>query len=513
MDHPDHNNGGNDMKAANGEIIKAMDLQAEKRRQAILNAPDTAFEGTAYYVRADGDDAADGRTPEHAWKTLDKVSSFPLLPGSVVRFQRGDLFRGQLFCKPGVTYAAFGEGPKPRLYGWTKSLCDPKLWERVPAPFAIYHLKEKMPDCGTLVFNDGLAHSRKLIPTWKDGGFVCREQPDKPFDFRTEMTENLDIFCHCTAVMSNRESHGQTFPIPDMLVENCGDLYLRCDAGNPGEVFSQIEALPRRNIISVGNCDHVRIDNLCVKYGGAHGIGAGGLCIKGLHVTNCEIGWIGGGTQHYLALDPNYTLDPRGAVTRYGNGIEIYGGCEDYLCADNYLYQIYDAALTHQYTIDKNHPAASMSHVRYTGNLVEYSVYPIEYWLTNTAGSDCGMSDIEIDHNIFRLTGYGWGQQRHNNATPSHIKSWMFDNPATNYTIHDNVFDRSKYRLLHLCCRDAASAPKVYRNTYVQTLGNALGQYGSWQNRPVPVYGFFEDAEEVIRDVFGDTDPTVWYVR
>ncbi|UGT43138.1 right-handed parallel beta-helix repeat-containing protein [Nocardia yamanashiensis] len=49
-----------------------------------------------YYLGADGDDAADGRTPATAWRTLDRVTRRPLAPGERVLLRGGDVFTGTL---------------------------------------------------------------------------------------------------------------------------------------------------------------------------------------------------------------------------------------------------------------------------------------------------------------------------------------------------------------------------------------------------------------------------------
>ena len=100
----------------------------DARREAIRHAPDAVtFPGTAYYAAADGDDANPGTSPDCPWKTLGKVSAAPLLPGAAVLFRRGDVFRGTVRTKPGVTYAAYGSGEKPAFYGGDFSLADPDL--------------------------------------------------------------------------------------------------------------------------------------------------------------------------------------------------------------------------------------------------------------------------------------------------------------------------------------------------------------------------------------------------
>ena len=497
------------MQKATPEFLSRLDAAAEARRQAILHSPDALeITGQRCYLSADGADENDGRTPQTAWKTLARAGRAALQPGDGLLLRRGDVFRGQLRTRPGVTYGAYGEGDKPKLYAWDWNLADPALWELWDAEKHIWHCTKKTLDAGTLVFNEGRRHSRKLIPSYLNGRFVCRDDPETEFDMRREMTQDLDLFCRFDDVLTEEPSRGERFPIPKLRPDSLGDLYLRCDAGNPGAVFDSIELLARRHLVVVGENADVRIDNLCLKYTGEHAVAAGGRCVKGLHVTHCEIGWIGGSIQHYLGTDPNYPEGGRGTVTRYGNGVEIYGGCDDYEVSDCWVYQAYDAGITHQVsTFGREY---SMKHVLYRDNLVENCVYSIEYFLEKTEPGDSRMSDIEICGNMLRFSGYGWGNQRHNKDTPAHIKGWSYENTAENYRIHDNLFDRAGKRMLHLVAKKPESLPQMARNIYVQTLRQTLGQYGANEAAEPPVLPFDDRAEEEIVGRFGDAGARVF---
>ncbi len=473
---------------------------SEEYRQRILQAKDElTIMGTRYYVANDGCDEGDGLTPQTAWRTLERANQAKFQPGDALLLRRGDVFRGQIIAQEGVTYAAYGQGEKPRVYAGPRDLADPALWGLVDPSHAIWKCAMPMLDAGTLVFNHGERHSRKLIPSYLGGRFVCRDHPETPFDMADEMTQDLDLFCHFDRVLTTQPSRGETFPIPDVRGDCYGDLYLRCDLGNPGEVFTSIESLARRHLIKVGEANGVRIDNLCLKYTGEHAIAACGPCVRGLHVTNCEIGWIGGSIQHYFGTDPNYPEGGRGTVTRYGNGVEIYGGCEDYLVENCYIYQAYDAGITHQ--ISCFGKPYRMENVKYLRNLVENCVYSIEYFLETTPDdTESRMEDIEMAHNVLRLSGYGWGQQRHNTHTPAHIKGWSYVNTASNYRIHHNVLDRAAYRMIHLVAHKQESLPHMHHNTYVQHQGGLLGQYGANEVSEPPILPFDEASLETLHE-------------
>lgn len=500
------------MTKATNEFLAEIDALAEARRNEILNAPDNiTVKGTTYYVSADGNDDNDGLTPESAWKTLNKVSSAELSEGDGVLFRRGDLFRGIIYPCAGVTYAAYGKGEKPRFYGGDKSLADPSLWSLYDAEHNIWKLNEKILDCGNIVFNGGEFHCYKLIPSYINGQFVCRDDESRVFELENEMKNDLDMTWFYTDRMTNKPSKGQDFPVPLLDYESFGDLYLKCDRGNPGEVFSEVEAVPRRSMFRVEGKPNVTIDNLCLKYIGIHAISAGG-CSKGLHVSNCEIGWIGGTIQNYLGTDPNYPQGGRGTVTRFGNGVEIYGSCYDYVVSNCYIYQCYDAGITHQVTT--RGIKHRMNGVRYLNNLVEYCVYAIEYFLEKTDGdTESYIDDCEISGNILRFSGYGWGQQRHNTYTPAHIKGWSYENTASDFSVHNNIFDRAAYRMLHLVAKKPESCPDMYENTYIQHIGLPLGQYGANEVSEPANIVFDEIADRRIADVLGDRDAKVYYIE
>ena len=480
----------------------------EKRKEEIRFCRDSLeIKGNTYYVSRDGDDNNDGLSPKKAWKSLDRVNKSWLCEGDGVLFRRGDLFRGEVYTRAGVSYGAYGEGEKPRFYGWDEDLAKGDLWTEVDKEKHIWKYVKKLPDPGTLVFNGGEEHSRKLIPSYKNLQFVCREDESRVFDMKNEMTSDLDIFWKFDTLLHRRPSKGEDFPVPEANGDCKGELYLRCDRGNPGEVFDNIEAVVNRRAFWIKKNKNVHIDNICMKYY-CFGVSSVGTTV-GLTVTNCEIGWVGGNIQNYDGTDPNYPQGGRGTVTRFGNAIEIYGGCDDYTVSNCYIYQSYDAGITHQINTRKK---AVMTNVRYTDNLIEKCVYGIEYFLDQLDGeSESYMENILMSGNFIRLSGCGWGQQRHNTDTPALIKGWSFVNTARNYTVCNNIFDRSAYRMLHLVALKDEYCPKMSGNTYIQELGGMLGQYGGNENGEPEILTFDENAEKTIKEVFGDKEAKVYY--
>ncbi len=494
------------------QLVQLNEVWARRREEIRTSKDHFEITGRTYYVSADGDDGNDGLTPTQAWKSLARVNEAEMAAGDGVRFRRGDVFRGTLMTCAGVAYGAYGEGEKPCIYGWDEDLADPALWEAYDESLHIWKYNKPILDVGTLVFDGGVSHSYKLIPSYIEGRFVCREDETRPFDILREMIRDLDIYWHYEGSFRTEPSKGENFPIPD-VTGTYGELYLRCDRGNPGAVYSSIEALASRHLVVVGGNANVTIENLCLKYGGRHAIGAGGECVRGLTVRDCEIGWIGGGIQHYFGTDPNYPEGRRGTVTRYGNGVEIYGGCDNYEVSDCYFYQIYDAAITHQVTTGGRH--FEMKNIRYLNNLVEKCVYSIEYFLDMTEGDrESFMENVEMCGNHLRLAGYGWGQQRHNKHTPAHIKGWSYFNAVrAGYSIHHNVFDRAAYRMVHLVAEAQSFCPEMHDNVYVQYAGGMLGQYGGKEAGDPPILWFDESIEATVSEILGDRNAKVYVLE
>ena len=175
---------------------------------------------------------------------------------------------------------------------------------------------------------------------------------------------------------------------------------------------------------------------------------------------------------------------------------------------------MYDAGLTHQ--VSTFGRTIEMKNVRYIDNLVEKCVYSIEYFLDindDGDGKASFMDNIEMCGNILRQSGYGWGQQRHNKHTPAHIKGWSYVNTASNYKIHDNIFDRAAFRMLHLVAEKPESMPEMYNNTYIQFDGNMIGQFGANENGEPEILPFDENADTTIANTLRDKDAKVYVIK
>lgn len=386
------------------KMTSSYDDEAEQMRQDILNLPDSEVSGGfVYYISPTGNDDNDGKSPETAWKTaywLDTVE-----PASTVLFERGGVYRGNFAVVSGATYGAYGEGPKPAIYGSLQNYADPSLWTE----FAENVWEISVPtakDIGNIVFDHGA----------KAGVRVFSENAlDRDYAY--------------------------------LYANNA--VYLFLSTGNPGEVHEDIELSDTVHVIrGIDGTSDVTIENLCIKYGAAHGIsfgsGSSNIVIRG-----CEIGYIGGGA-------PEPTI-------RYGNGIEFWRDCSNITVENCWVYQCYDAGITHQAS-----SAAVQTDIKFHSNLIEYCQYNIEFFNENGTTKNVSYKD-----NVLRFAGYQVfdpkDRRGSNSSMCSLICTWRHANPSENFVIENNVLDTSYgYLIAGYYLNTDGKGATVSGNTYIQ---------------------------------------------
>ena len=480
--------------AAGEQYVKDLDATTAERIAAIKNTPNLDFSkipGQKYYISNNGNDDNDGKTPETAWKTIGRMvkESSKFVPGDAVLFERGGLWRERFSAKSGITYSAYGEGEKPKLYGSPENGADASKWklhfEDAASGKKIWVYETELLDVGAIICDGGKVIGLKEVPDFADGSYYVRgTKRAKPFDMIAEFNENYEFFSNV--------------PTATALATQKGKVYFRCDEGNPGELFTQIEFNIKGNVISNGSSINTHYDNLCVMYTGTHGIGSG--TTKNMTVTNCEIAWIGGTLQHYK---------DGGVAVRLGNGVEIYGGCDGYLVENNYIWQCYDAGATHQYSSGGT-TNISMYNATYSNNVIEDCIYNIEYF-TGYADDNKTIRDGKnffIKNNILRRAGYGWGNQRPDVNVSANIKSWGHRNEYEKgtYIIENNVFDRASWNLTETDATHASWCPIYRNNTYVQVIDEGLVSHAGLKLK------FDCYAEESIKYEIGDEGATVYFL-
>lgn len=476
---------------------------AEIRATPNLEVPAGA---PAYYLSADGDDVKDGRTPATAWRTVQRLNREKGIPaGAYVLFRRGDTWRvtldlpnhpadrpftgyaGGLQGRKGVTYSAYGEGAKPRLTASPFNGADPAKWRKTEVD-GIWSCDLGRTDVGLVVFDEGAAHGIKILPVYHRDGTTTAQYTGKPFRGYRDLAGDLHFY-------HDYSTNG--------IGRGTGLLYLRSQA-NPGVRFRSVEFGPRFNIVTAHGQPGTTFDNLCLMYGGAHGIHQGGS--KDLLVKNCEFAWIGGGIQ-------GEGLFGRAWGVRYGNAVEV-GGCDGYVVTNCYVRQIYDAGLTHQADavsrFDGKSRVIHQRRIRYVGNVIEKCNYSIEYFLGRCPPENpSAMEDYVIADNFMWDAGRGLCEQRPDRSQDAHVKSWPHSNRAAGYVIRNNVFAGARTQLIEVCADllnpdGSPSTPRLENNVFIASGAARLGVVEQLPSRTAkPTYVPFNAESEAYLNRLG----------
>ena len=175
-------------------------------------------------------------------------------------------------------------------------------------------------------------------------------------------------------------------------------------SGDLNADFDSIEIGEDGKLFSVQKTQGVTVDGICFKYFGGHGIRGGNDSTTDLTVRNCVIAWGGGSI---LSFD-NTTA----SVSRYGNGIEIFGSIDGMDVTNCWVYEIYDTGITFQYQGSTNKNDITMKDISIHNNLVERCYWGLEWWSSSYTGVT-NASNINIYDNIVKSTGDSWGLHQH----------------------------------------------------------------------------------------------------
>lgn len=416
---------GENFITADDEYLAKIDTLGDKLEEMIrYNTEDiTEVEGTTYYLSNEGSDDNDGLTPETAWATLEKLEKFAnFKEGDAVLFRRGDTFRGSIMARSGVTYAAYGEGHKPKLY----ASIDGKTygnWVETDTE-NVWVLEEKIliDDVCAIVFgydNDAPYASKELSIS--------------------KLNRNLE-FCY----QGRSASDGKI----DYKV------YLYCDDGNPNDVYDVIEISLQKDIFEMASyAKNITIRNLELLFGSNPYFFTGG---QNIIMEYCVCGWQGGGTD--------------------SNGVQLGGGAGAWLKCDNlvydhcYFYQQFDSGVTPQYDYEEETPSVFKNFIT-TDCLFETCEYTLEYFNTQNNTLENRFENMYFGYNFCREGGAGFGTKASQSA---YVKSWGHENTCVDCTIEYNVFDRATSYTLQINGYEQKTDGNVLSYDYIPKLQNNI---------------------------------------
>ena len=491
---------------------------ASKAREAILNSPTTiqkgeelvlgeTYTGTAYYVSEDGNDNNDGLTPETAWATLTKVEYTPLEYGDTVFFNRGDSWYGQLVMQAGVTYSAYGEGAKPIITGSLSDMAQSEKWilhEETADGRKIWKYAESVGNSGVLLLNGGEIVARKEYPLW-DG-----EQYTTAKGEVYDVTRDLADLSYFPAI----DLTGQSLPV---FVEDnsfSGTLYMRCDAGNPGEIYSQIELAVLDSGTSTALEGYNAIDNIHFRC--YAGMGMDCCSHDNIVYQNCESSWCGGGISRY---DKSIYQHNPSAVHISGGGLLLFGS--NVTGHNNYIHDCENkgvaVVINGGYGLNnKSHASIERVNVLAEGNVIERcgsSFYMMIEFMA--PGSVWKFEDVRFMNNYVVNGGYGWRQMNQLDLEEKGVSAIVVNNVrATGEVLFENnLFYRSAGSLVYANAPESdegagAIFPTFRGNTYVQDRGQILfdNTMPTWKDGAGTTLLTENQAvaEECVREFLGD---------
>ena len=523
--------------SAEEDALLKEDLQ--KDIDTILNAeteivhsdnyiPGETYTGTAYYVSADGNDSNDGLTPETAWQSAEKVGKESmeggiLQFGDAVFFRRGDIFRSFDFdagatpftCRiDGITYSAYGEGEKPVITSSPENGTGAEKWKLVyedESGTKIWQFYNPLTDIAMVVCDDEVVADR--IYEWcaqenvEDGsGYVsCTldywwmhedggvELLDELLPLEKTLTEDMTFV-----------SRPARWPIQeDMNTAGVGPLYLRCDAGNPGELFDSIEfsAFEVFGLISLEANDIV-FDNLSLKYTGISYIKNWyhWKSYQNTIIQNCEFAYGGGSVSNYHTADNGTRI-----VATMGDG--VYCVVRNATIRNNYFHDSAATAIGYEASnFDVQEPTQDFGYLHLLNNVV-----------VNTMGIRLDSSvdqELQCLDSVIIRENQVWNTGRMDNGRyyysesalciwGSHFSECIVENnvfygtenghPAGNALLSPDVYtDEMGYTL-----------PVFQNNTYIQHNSEKLAMF--WGHGEEIWYIDKEDDVEKFKDMLGDT--------
>ena len=449
---------------------------------------DLEITGKTYYISNNGDDNNDGLSPETAWATLDRAfeTYWPLTrdllkPGDTVLLERG----GTWYVSPderegltsdayniveGVTLGAYGEGARPVIRGDVPEANASSFWTLYHDEngVKIWASANKLQDSNVIVFNNGESYAEEIMPHWSTTlNNYCNAKGD-PFDITAELGKNLS-FC-CMLDLDSAES-------VDLQNSTArGTVYLRCDEGNPAEVFDEV-AVPQAQT-GLGLHTNASLVDLDIRYFTCIAAELSGYDgYTGQQIINCEVSWCGGLISEYQFSDER----PEGVLRPYcaGGALQVSGS--ENSARDCYIHHCGPMTLIISIHVD-GPGKRTLENMSHSGNLIEYcgtALHIADLAKMDHEDAEGYISNLTFSDNIVMHSGEGWIEnlilQIGNSMFFSAVENTMGASNNDGIYVADNIFYGSKETLLCLTDNLWNDTGKV--NQPIGFSGNMYAQY------------------------------------
>ena len=473
--------------------LDAADARRGEIRTAVTELP-AEVTGTVYYISNSGSDDNDGRSPETAWATAYRAMTATLQYGDAVLFERGGTWYIPMFdeqgnvltsieYEEGVIIGAYGTGEKPIIRGDIPAANDPDQWELYydQNGAKIWKYADILRDSSVIVFNEGEAYASEVMPWW-DGGIGLVNRQGAPFVVENELTEDLTFCSLLQYTFSPSDNINQLLHQTPMT----GPLYLRCDAGNPAEVYQSV-SIPQL-WSSFGVHPNSSAYDLDIRYFTQTGIGVTSAYATTWNQSfvNLDISWCGGFLQGMDYQERNGEFVGYSPFTA-GGGINIQANDAGSVinCRINQCGAFALIAVIHG---QEGHDRVELKNLRLSGNLIEncaIALHMAGYSELDYPGTESIYSNVVFEDNMVMNTGETWYSDttggNHSGCHAIENKDGAANNDGI--YIRDNTFYCATDALL--CLRDTRiddtpvnAQPIFSGNTYVQFAARPILQNG-----------------------------------
>lgn len=524
------------------EEIKEIVSKAEARKQEILNSettitksdtyvPGETYTGTAYYVSNNGDDSADGQSPETAWATIEHLGSVKFKHGDIIFFERGGIWRkaqmpGSIRYTEGLTLSAYGEGNKPKIIGSPENGSGAEKW-------TLYHeggdgekiwkFYQEMTDCAALVLNGEKTIKRDLA-YWNGSEYVCIEDFSVPYSMEDQI-KDMELFVELPYTQSpigendeeNTDRLGRAFDLDSNGNPLTGTLYVRCDEGNPGELYKDIEFIADYAAFD-GMEDYTTLDNLSFGYSTSTICGGNydGAANDHITIQNCEACW-NGGSLDWFGFKQNSAGFGHAEIS--GGGFNVAGSYETIQnCYVHHTFQ--EGICLESFYGDDSESCAGNT---FRNNVIEYAMFGIGVanWEEDENSAHI-LKDVCIENNYSLYSGFETfynypplikSEEYGDVIWPSMVGHVILDAAAfsateggENYNITGNTFAFSMSQLIQHSELERPSVPNYDGNTYAVLLGFA---YSTKLENPWGPIVADSNGTNAIETVLGDKASTI----
>ncbi len=388
-----------------------------------------------------------------------------------------------------ITLSAYGEGEKPIFTSSFENGSGAEKWNLIyeeESGKKIWQYYRDMNDISMIVMNNGEAITDRVYEFWTGDGYVSCEavdwwmHSDKGVELKDRLYAPEESLVEDMTIISRPERFGES-QLGSYDQRGVGPLYLRCDAGNPGELYESIEfseyVITGLIWIEKGS-DNLVVDNISFRCNGNSYIKSNIVDeyewwdYENTVIQNCEFAYGGGSVTFYQSFESGeYMVQPQ------GDG--IYTIVKNSTIRNNYFHDSPCTTMTYEYDLNETRTSGGYYHV-----FDNVMVNTLGIRLDNTSDSLKYLDSVIVRGNHVWNTGrMDRGMYIYSEGSLVSIHECHYGE----YLVEDNVFygtekGHAMNALMDLFLYDYEfhneyTRPALRNNVYVQHSGRNWGDF------------------------------------